>query len=116
VVLKDADLPLKRHGTVCLTPAGPVLLYQIGDRAEETRMLVDVKGKLPSVADGSLKVGWVTGHSSPVLWWRGTWSCPRAPDTEPVLRFGGLESLGIWGIWRIWAFLCYRVRVQSESK
>jgi squalene monooxygenase len=59
VVLKDAQLPLKRHGTVCLTPAGPVLLYQIGDRAEETRMLVDVKGKLPSVADGSLKVGCV---------------------------------------------------------
>lgn len=68
VVLKNAPLPLKRHGTVCLTPAGPVLLYQIGDRAEETRMLVDVKGKLPSVADGSLKVGWVAGLSRPVSW------------------------------------------------
>lgn len=56
VVLKDADMPMKYHGTVSLTPAGPVLMYQIGDEAEETRMLVDVKGKLPSVGDGSLKV------------------------------------------------------------
>ena len=56
VVVKDVDLPLPRHGTVCLTPEGPVLLYQIGDKGNETRMLVDVKGKLPSVADGSLKV------------------------------------------------------------
>jgi len=55
LVLKDADLPLKYHGNVFLTPSGPVLLYQIGDKAEETRMLVDVKGKLPSVGDGSLK-------------------------------------------------------------
>lgn len=56
VVLKGADLPLKYCGTVCLTPMGPVLLYQIGDKAREIRMLMDVKGKLPSVADGSLKV------------------------------------------------------------
>lgn len=57
LILKDVDLPMQKHGTVCLTPAGPVLLYQIADEARETRMLVDVKGKLPSVADGSLKVG-----------------------------------------------------------
>jgi squalene monooxygenase len=56
VILKDLRLPLPRHGTVCLTPEGPVLFYQIADKGEETRMLVDVKGKLPSVADGSLKV------------------------------------------------------------
>lgn len=56
-VLKNIPLPQPRHGTVCLTPNGPVLLYQIADKAEETRMLVDVKGKLPSVGDGSLKVG-----------------------------------------------------------
>jgi squalene monooxygenase len=55
VIIKDVDLPIKHHGTVCLTPEGPVLLYQIGDRAREIRMLVDIKGKLPSVADGSLK-------------------------------------------------------------
>jgi squalene monooxygenase len=57
VVLKDVTLPMERHGTVCLTPAGPVLLYQIADKGRETRMLVDVKGKLPSVSDGSLRVG-----------------------------------------------------------
>ena len=56
VILKDVTLPMERHGTVCLTPAGPVLLYQIADQAKETRMLVDVKGKLPNSADGSLQV------------------------------------------------------------
>ena len=56
VILKDVTLPMERHGTVCLTPAGPVLLYQIADEARETRMLVDVKGKLPSSVDGSLQV------------------------------------------------------------
>ncbi|ORY27866.1 squalene epoxidase-domain-containing protein [Naematelia encephala] len=55
IVLKDVDLPINHMGTVCLTPNGPVLLYQIADEARETRMLVDVKGKLPSLADGSLK-------------------------------------------------------------
>lgn len=56
VIIKDTDLPVKYRGTVCLTPEGPVLLYQIGNKAEEIRMLVDVKGKLPNVANGSLKV------------------------------------------------------------
>lgn len=56
VIVKNCPLPIPHHGTVCLTPSGPVLLYQIGNKAHETRMLVDVKGKLPSVADGSLKV------------------------------------------------------------
>ncbi len=55
LILKDITLPLPHHGTVCLTPSGPVLLYQIAWKADETRMLVDVKGKLPSVGDGSLK-------------------------------------------------------------
>lgn len=59
LVLKDVKLPMPRHGTVCLTPSGPVLLYQIADEAKETRMLVDVKGKLPSVGDGSLKVSFL---------------------------------------------------------
>lgn len=65
LVLKDTQLPIQNHGTVCLTPAGPVLLYQIGNEARETRMLVDVKpveGKLPSVADGSLKVSEASGR------------------------------------------------------
>jgi len=55
LVLRDVPLPLPRHGTVCLTPNGPVLLYQIANKANETRMLVDIKGKLPSVGDGSLR-------------------------------------------------------------
>jgi squalene monooxygenase len=65
-VLKNIPLPQPRHGTVCLTPNGPVLLYQIADKAEETRMLVDVKGKLPSVGDGSLKAH-IESHYLPHL-------------------------------------------------
>jgi squalene monooxygenase len=56
LVIKDVELPKAQHGTVCLTPAGPVLLYQIADEARETRLLVDVKGTLPSISDGSMKV------------------------------------------------------------
>ncbi|OWZ62386.1 squalene monooxygenase [Cryptococcus neoformans Bt85] len=55
LVLQNCELPMKHYGTVCLTPSGPVLLYQIGNEKGEVRMLVDVKGKLPSVGDGSLK-------------------------------------------------------------
>lgn len=59
LILDDVPLPRPHHGTVCLTPSGPVLLYQIADKANETRMLIDVKvpagSKLPSVGDGSLK-------------------------------------------------------------
>ncbi|KAF5345161.1 hypothetical protein D9758_009649 [Tetrapyrgos nigripes] len=47
VVLEDASLPYKHHGTVVLTKsAGPVLLYQIG--THDTRMLVDIQAPLPS--------------------------------------------------------------------
>ncbi|KAK6908404.1 squalene monooxygenase [Kwoniella mangroviensis CBS 8886] len=55
IILEDCKLPIQNMGTVCLTPSGPVLLYQIGREKGEVRMLVDVKGKLPSVGDGSLK-------------------------------------------------------------
>lgn len=59
LILDNVPLPRPHHGTVCLTPSGPVLLYQIADKANETRMLIDVKvpagSKLPSVGDGSLK-------------------------------------------------------------
>nr|XP_019045886.1 squalene monooxygenase [Kwoniella bestiolae CBS 10118]OCF24816.1 squalene monooxygenase [Kwoniella bestiolae CBS 10118] len=55
VILEDCKLPIQNMGTVCLTPSGPVLLYQIGRKGGEVRMLVDVKGKLPSVGDGSLR-------------------------------------------------------------
>ncbi|KAK0543929.1 Squalene epoxidase [Tilletia horrida] len=42
-----AMLPAPEHGHVCLTPSGPVLLYQIGPC--ETRILIDVvhKGSAP---------------------------------------------------------------------
>lgn len=66
LVLKNVDLPQAHCGTVCLTPQGPVLLYQIGDEARETRLLVDVKGKLPSIADGSLKVSLFVSFESHV--------------------------------------------------
>ncbi|WVR06159.1 hypothetical protein IAU60_003189 [Kwoniella sp. DSM 27419] len=55
IILEDMKLPMQNMGTVCLTPNGPVLLYQIGREKGEVRMLVDVKGKLPSVGDGSLR-------------------------------------------------------------
>ncbi|WRT67590.1 uncharacterized protein IL334_004562 [Kwoniella shivajii] len=55
IIVENCKLPIQNMGTVCLTPQGPVLLYQIGNQNGEIRMLVDVKGKLPSVGDGSLK-------------------------------------------------------------
>jgi squalene monooxygenase len=46
-ILKDARLPIPQHGTVALVRGhGPVLLYQISEH--DTRMLVDVKGPMPS--------------------------------------------------------------------
>ncbi|WVQ80496.1 hypothetical protein IAT38_002601 [Cryptococcus sp. DSM 104549] len=62
LILNDCELPMKHCGTVCLTPEGPVLLYQIGDKSGEVRMLVDVKGKLPSVANGDLKQYIIDGY------------------------------------------------------
>ncbi|KAK7205633.1 squalene epoxidase-domain-containing protein [Myxozyma melibiosi] len=53
LVLKDAVLPSKNHGHVILGDHPPILVYQIG--THETRMLVDVQGKLPSVGNGDLK-------------------------------------------------------------
>ncbi|KAH7100953.1 SE-domain-containing protein [Auriculariales sp. MPI-PUGE-AT-0066] len=47
-ILKDAKLPIPYCGTVCLMPgSGPVLLYKIGDKDEETRILIDVRDPLP---------------------------------------------------------------------
>lgn len=46
-ILKDANLPIDKHGTVCLVKgSGPVLLYQIEEH--DTRILIDVKHPLPS--------------------------------------------------------------------
>jgi squalene monooxygenase len=51
-VLKDAKLPAPNHGHVVLGNNAPVLLYQIS--THDTRILVDVPGKLPSVGTGQL--------------------------------------------------------------
>jgi squalene monooxygenase len=52
LILKDAPLPAPNHGHVILGNNAPVLLYQISEH--DTRILVDVPGKLPSVGTGQL--------------------------------------------------------------
>ncbi|BFZ54244.1 Squalene epoxidase [Savitreella phatthalungensis] len=52
-VLKDADIPNPNHGHVILDGSSPVLVYQIG--THDTRILVDIKGQLPSNSNGDLK-------------------------------------------------------------
>lgn len=53
MVLRDADIPNPCHGHVILGDHSPVLVYQIG--THDTRILVDVQGKLPSASSGALK-------------------------------------------------------------
>ncbi|KZT51879.1 SE-domain-containing protein [Calocera cornea HHB12733] len=54
LVLHGATLPMDEHGTVVLIPGqGPVLMY--GLAKGETRILIDVRGKLPSSASGALQ-------------------------------------------------------------
>ncbi|GAA5804048.1 squalene epoxidase-domain-containing protein [Helicostylum pulchrum] len=52
-IIKDLELPLPNRGHVVLAQPSPVLMYQIS--AHDTRVLVDVPGKLPSVSTGDLK-------------------------------------------------------------
>jgi len=52
LLLKDAPLPAPNHGHVVLGKS-PVLLYQISKH--DTRILVDIPGKLPSAGTGALK-------------------------------------------------------------
>jgi squalene monooxygenase len=52
LILKDAKLPAPNHGHVVLGNSAPILLYQISKH--DTRILVDVPGKLPSVSNGDL--------------------------------------------------------------
>ncbi|RCH77538.1 Squalene epoxidase, partial [Rhizopus stolonifer] len=52
-IIKDLELPLPNHGHVILAKPSPILMYQISTR--DTRVLVDIPGKLPSSSDGSLK-------------------------------------------------------------
>lgn len=51
--MKDAALPLPNHGHVILAKPSPILMYQID--THDTRVLVDVPGKLPSVSNGDLQ-------------------------------------------------------------
>ncbi|KAG0200304.1 Squalene epoxidase [Mortierella sp. GBA30] len=52
LILKDVVLPYPNHGHVILMSPSPVLMYQISKT--ETRMLIDIPGKLPSVSTGAL--------------------------------------------------------------
>jgi squalene monooxygenase len=46
-VMKDARLPIDKHGTVALVEgSGPVLMYQIAEH--DTRILIDIKHPLPT--------------------------------------------------------------------
>ncbi|KAF9113659.1 Squalene epoxidase [Mortierella sp. AM989] len=52
-VMKDVKLPFPNHGHVILASPSPILMYQIS--ARDTRILVDIPGKLPSVGSGALR-------------------------------------------------------------
>ena len=52
LLLKDVELPAPNHGHVVLGKA-PILLYQISQH--DTRILIDIPGKLPSSSSGALK-------------------------------------------------------------
>ncbi|KAI8377498.1 squalene epoxidase-domain-containing protein [Radiomyces spectabilis] len=52
-VMKDLDIPFPERGHVILASVAPILMYQIG--IHDTRVLVDVPGKLPSASTGELK-------------------------------------------------------------
>ncbi|KAI8369971.1 squalene epoxidase-domain-containing protein [Blakeslea trispora] len=52
-LIHDLELPFSQKGFVCLAKPSPILMYQIS--SHETRVLVDVPGKLPKVSTGELK-------------------------------------------------------------
>lgn len=52
-ILEDCKLPMPNHGHVVLCDPSPVLLYQIG--THDTRILIDIPGKVPSASSGALK-------------------------------------------------------------
>lgn len=51
--MKDLELPFPNHGHVVLAKPSPILMYQIS--THDTRILVDIPGKLPSASNGDLK-------------------------------------------------------------
>ncbi|ORY02614.1 SE-domain-containing protein [Basidiobolus meristosporus CBS 931.73] len=52
-VMKNTTLPYPRHGHVILAKDTPILMYQIG--ANEVRVLIDFRGKLPNIPNGEMK-------------------------------------------------------------
>ena len=63
-ILENCPLPMPNHGHVILASPSPILLYQIG--SNDTRVLVDVPGKVPSVGSGALKA-YMLEHVMPQL-------------------------------------------------
>ncbi|KAI8596288.1 squalene epoxidase-domain-containing protein [Dissophora ornata] len=53
LIVKDVTLPFPSHGHVILATPSPILMYQIS--TTETRVLVDIPGKLPSASTGALR-------------------------------------------------------------
>ncbi|KAI8988236.1 squalene epoxidase-domain-containing protein [Mycotypha africana] len=52
-IMKDVKLPYPHHGHVILANPSPILMYQIS--THDTRVLIDIPGKLPSLSNGDLK-------------------------------------------------------------
>lgn len=63
-ILHDCPLLMPNHGHVILAQPSPVLMYQIG--TNDTRVLVDVTGKVPSNSSGALK-SYMLDHVCPQL-------------------------------------------------
>lgn len=53
VVMRDCPQFKTGHAEIILTPKGPVLVYQIS--SSETRILIDIRGKMPSNTEQFLK-------------------------------------------------------------
>ncbi|KAI8820836.1 squalene epoxidase-domain-containing protein [Fimicolochytrium jonesii] len=64
MILEDCPLPYPNHGHVILADPSPILLYQIG--THDTRILIDIPGKLPSSSTGALQT-YLTTHIAPQL-------------------------------------------------
>ncbi|KAJ3290555.1 Squalene epoxidase [Borealophlyctis nickersoniae] len=64
MVLTDCELPYQNRGHVVLGKPSPILLYQIG--THDTRILVDIPGKLPSIGNGDLQ-RYMQDHIGPQL-------------------------------------------------
>ncbi|EIE86370.1 hypothetical protein RO3G_11081 [Rhizopus delemar RA 99-880] len=77
-IMKDLELPLPNHGHVVLAKPSPVLMYQIS--THDTRVLVDVPGKLPSTSNGDLKK-----YMQDIV-------APELPDAIRVKFLEGLET------------------------